>query len=69
LEIEVEGIADIERQDLMALFAYLICQHCQIAYGVANIIETGGSSYLASRCQRHTLEFYLLSATKAYEES
>ena len=44
LKIEAQGIADIQRQDFVALFRDFIGYAGQIADRIANVIEAGSGS-------------------------
>ena len=42
LEVEVERIADVERQNFVSLAGDLVGDAGQIANGIAHVFETGG---------------------------
>src|SRR5208337_4285861 len=52
-EIEVERIADVQRQDLVALASDLVGNAGQVANGIANIFEAGGRGDFAKLSQWH----------------
>ena len=47
LEIEVERIADVQRQNFVSLLNDFVSYAGQIANGVANIVESGGGGDFA----------------------
>ena len=52
-EIEAQGVADIQREDFVALLRDFISYRCKVANGITNVIEAGSGTDLAGLSQRH----------------
>ena len=48
MKIKVEGIADIERQNLVPLLGHFVRHARQITYRIADVLQTLGSSNFAN---------------------
>jgi hypothetical protein len=57
LEVEVQRIADVQRQNLVALLNDFIGHASQVANGVANVIETLGGGDFAGLRDGHEKKF------------
>jgi hypothetical protein len=54
-EIEIQRIANVQRQNLVSLLNHFIRHASQIADSIANIVETGCGGNLARLSNRHGL--------------